>query len=43
VLDDVAGDIWQALPESRVLESSMAMVMGPTPPGTGVILSATLM
>mmetsp|Transcript_26341 Transcript_26341/g.42225 ORF Transcript_26341/g.42225 Transcript_26341/m.42225 type:complete len:280 (-) Transcript_26341:354-1193(-) len=30
------------LAESKVLDSSMAMVMGPTPPGTGVILDATL-
>ena len=29
-------------PESSVLDMSMAMVMGPTPPGTGVILLATL-
>lgn len=27
--------------ESRVLYSSMATVIGPTPPGTGVIIDAT--
>ena len=32
----------ERLPESRVLDRSMAMVMGPTPPGTGVIISALL-
>ena len=30
------------LAESRVLDRSMAIVMGPTPPGTGVIKDATL-
>ena len=30
------------LPPSSVFCKSMAMVMGPTPPGTGVILLATL-
>lgn len=29
------------LAESRVLERSMAIVTGPTPPGTGVIAEAT--
>jgi len=30
------------LPEASVLLSNIAMVIGPTPPGTGVILLATL-
>jgi hypothetical protein len=29
--------------ESAVLRMSMAMVMGPTPPGTGVIMDATFL
>lgn len=29
--------------DNKVLERSIAIVMGPTPPGTGVIAEATLM
>lgn len=36
------GKSYARLAESRVLDRSMAIVIGPTPPGTGVMAEATL-